>query len=207
MEKLKKSFTIIELVIALGVMSIAIGITAGVLVAVVKSYQKQQLIGNITSNGDRMMGTFEEKIRNANSVYCVEYDAGQPGKTRAASCDPGGGGEGIYGGTSFLLVNQGATTGYFGFSNITESCNSEKIYAAFYTEDVENLDGSAIPDGIKLTNHDENNGVSISEFDIMINTENSTTKVLIDATVKNVPCSGWNIPKQFSTFITARGSY
>lgn len=204
MEKLKRSFTLIELVITIGVMAIAIGITAGVLVATTKSYQKQQLIESVTSNGDRVIRTLEEKIRNANIVYCAKYDDNASDKLNPVTCLS----DDIYNGSTFIVVKTAATNGFFGIYSQDPTCGgSEKSHTMFYTEDVNNLSLLTPTQGSKLMKDDDYTGATINSFKMDINSSGTSSNVIFDMDIKAGLCSGWNNSKQFSTFITVRGSY
>lgn len=64
----QKSFTLIELMVTVGVLAITLTITSGILIAIVKSYQKQAQIQKIERNGDLAIRTITEKLRKAMSV-------------------------------------------------------------------------------------------------------------------------------------------
>lgn len=74
-----KSFTLIEMVIAIGLLSITLTATAGVLISVVKSFQKQSALQRIEKNGDLALRTIEEKIRKSKAVYLQKTEVIQSG--------------------------------------------------------------------------------------------------------------------------------
>src|SRR3989338_7201680 len=74
--KNKKGFTLVELIIAIGILGLVMTLTVGVLVAVVKSNKKRLVVNEVNRNGDFVMRVLEERTRNSISADCVMWNSG-----------------------------------------------------------------------------------------------------------------------------------
>lgn len=186
----KPAFTLIELTITIAILGLTLTITGGVLLSVVKSFQKQNELQRIERNGDIALRTIEEKVRKAKTVEAITLntfpairihsDDGVPSVIGISQTTI----PGCVGPNGVLFVTSRAIPA----SNSLVATNEEKI-----TDDTNqgvNIDTS--PTGLVLDVVD-GKPVQVSAT-ILVNS--STCKASAD-----------RISKVFSTFVTARGSY
>ena len=186
----RSAFTLIELMISMGVLAVALSITAGVLLSVIKAAQKQKVIAEVERNGEFVMSYIEEATIKAMSVNCLNNGA-------SSTCSGSG-----PSGSDELILGQGATSLYIGGRNASVSCNGVSrtnnfVYAT--------SDPSIYTDQKKLTN-DSVNGVNITSLDFIVSPGNPA-HITVTMVVSNSSCGNWNISKKFQSFITVRGTY
>lgn len=212
-----RGFTLVELTVSMGILALIVGLTAGVLISVVKSYQRQKVLNEIERNGDFIIRTLEESLRGANSIECTELD----GTTKIATdgsgvttCDLG---------TNYLLpgrllvVNRSDSTKYFGRGmDDSASCNDTSTTSSCYAyvvNTINDIDGSGgLIDEAKITDDSSANGVHVDQFRVLISgggassaPYNITVTIVIKGPVKS---SLWaEESRTFQSFLTLRGSY
>lgn len=64
----KKGFTLIEIMIVVGLLGVTLTLTTGILLSVVKTSRKQEIVRSIERDGDLILRQIEENVRKANSV-------------------------------------------------------------------------------------------------------------------------------------------
>jgi len=68
LQKIKKGFTLVEILIVVGLLGVSLTLTTGILLSVIKTTRKQEILRNIERNGDAVIRQIEENVRKANSV-------------------------------------------------------------------------------------------------------------------------------------------
>ncbi|PJC23996.1 hypothetical protein CO058_00385 [candidate division WWE3 bacterium CG_4_9_14_0_2_um_filter_35_11] len=193
MNKMKQhkhnGFTLIELLISIGVLGVALSITAGVLLSVIKSSQRQKVIAEVERNGEYTMSYIEKMAVKALSANCVKNSA-------SSTCSGSG-----PSGSDELILGQGSTSLYIGQRGVSVSCNGATVTNNFVYA---SSDGS-YTDSKKLTN-DSVNGVNITSLDFIVSPGNPA-HITVTMVVSNSSCGNWNISKTFQSFITVRGTY
>jgi type II secretory pathway pseudopilin PulG len=213
-----KAFTLIELTVSMGILALIVGLTAGVLISVVKSYQKQKVITEIERNGDFVIRTIEESLRGAQNISCRKFDGvtivspDSAAPNSPTTCDLGAAsGKILYIGnnTSNKYMGNGSDSG----NTLKGSCQAlTNCYAFLLDSDTQIADdGTLSNDYNKLTNASIFNGVNVSKFEVVINGGTSgvpyNITVTIDVrgpTVNSVPSTE---VRTFKSFLTLRGSY
>lgn len=197
----KRGFTLIELTITIGILGLALTATGGVLISVVRSFQKQAEIQRVERNGDLATRVISEKVRKAKNVELNTITVnGNPASYLA-----------IYGTNS-----AGADTlDYIGYypGSTTGTCPSLQNGFIFMQTDSNPAtptppDPSVInSDRYKVTS-DKNDGVNISAFSVSIS-NGIPVEVSVTIDVESSQCGtiGSTIQKEFTSFATARASY
>lgn len=228
----KKSFTLIELVITIGLLALTLTATGGVLLSVVKSFQKQSAIQKIERNGDLALRVLEEKARKAKELEVT---------TAFARTDENEEGEGnplSYSRYEMLKVSTTDAAGnpldsYIGIGrNPTNGLNYFFVKDGTAPSGFPEISDSDI-EKYKITNDTCSNGVNVflaevplsepydpaaipSELlalpsSIRINTTSIPSWVSATIEIELASCSdvyrNTELSKKFKTFITARGSY
>lgn len=180
----KRAFTLIEMTMAIGLLAMSLSITGGVLLSVVKNFQKQNALKEVERNGDFVIKLLEENVRKASYIYV----------------DP----------SNYMLLHISSVSGssydgkYIGFVDHagTPDCNGNDNYM-FSTLD--SLTGHT-DNANKITN-DTPDGVFIdpSTFEIRVFDQFKPTQVFVRIIMHS--CADPTVSKDFQTFITARGTY
>ena len=68
---MKKGFTLVELLLVIAILGIAVGVTTDILLSLVRSYGKTQIINDIEQNANFVTAKLEKELREANSVTDV----------------------------------------------------------------------------------------------------------------------------------------
>ena len=178
MTSVKKSFTLIELMVTVGILAITLTLTSGILISIVKSYQKQYQIQKITRNGDLAVKMITEKIRRSTSVTAI--DSGQGLKM-------------------ITVVNNNPV-----IENIGQKTPSGSCGFVYLVGDINPVSGT-IGNESKITDDTNSTGVNISEtqFTVVFNGSNS----YVDVTLKVTPCGNQTPSRVFNTTVTLRGTY
>ena len=71
-----KGFTLVELLISIGLVFIIGTIGTSIIVSILRSYNKAHIINEIEQNGNYVLSLMESQIRNAGSVECGGGGAG-----------------------------------------------------------------------------------------------------------------------------------
>ena len=187
----RSAFTLIELMISMGVLAVALSITAGVLLSVIKAAQKQKVIAEVERNGEFVMSYIEEATIKAMSVNCQASGA----SSTCSESGPSDFGE--------LILGQGATSLYIGARSAPVSCGNDVLRTNNFV--YATSDPSIYTDQKKLTN-DSVNGVNITSLDFIVSPGNPA-HITVTMVVSNSSCGNWNISKTFQSFITVRGTY
>jgi|LakMenE18May11ns_1017448.scaffolds.fasta_scaffold9729665_2 prepilin-type N-terminal cleavage/methylation domain-containing protein len=174
---IKPGFTLVEILVVVSLLGVALTLTTGILLSVIKTTRKQQIIRGIERNGDNALRLLEENTRKANSV------------TKDAN--------------GYLVMqapnNDGTVvTRYMGYVSDVVNCQNNYI---FMTEgDLSNKEslGNRITDSI-----DDN--VKVSEFTVNLYNTERPTQLFVKITLQS--CYDTSISKSFETFVTARGTY
>ncbi len=198
-KKIKSGFTLIELTITIAILGLTLTLTGGILISVVKSFQKQSELQKIERNGDIALRTIEEKIRKAKNVELLT-DAPFTGTSPGIR---------IFGTDS--TFNE--VIGVGGSDNCRTGAGGPNNNLFVYRESppsqplIDSVSLDSISDEYKITN-DATNGVDITEIAFIVSPGNP---IQVNATIKvsSSACQppGGGIIKSFSTFVTARGSY
>src|SRR3989344_7560557 len=69
-----KGFTLIEVLISVGILSIIVGLGGDILATVIRSYQKAELFNLVDKNGSYALSLIEQEIRSSISVKLYESD-------------------------------------------------------------------------------------------------------------------------------------
>lgn len=174
-----KGFTLVEVLIVIGLLGVSLTLTTGILLSVIKTTRKQEILRNIERGGDDVMRQIEENVRRANSV--TEDSNG------------------------YLVVqipkaDGTVVTRYFGAVSDLADCTNNYV---FMTEnspteaEIKNLSN-------RITNS-IGNGIKVSVFDPIVYSTQRPTQVFVKLTLES--CYDSNVRKEFKTFITARGTY
>lgn len=186
---MRPSFTLIELMISIGVLAVALSITAGVLLSVIKATQKQKVIAEVERNGSFVMSYIQESAIKALSINCQNSGA-------SSTC---------IGGASDdeLILGQGSTSLFIGSRGTTFNCASGTTVTNNFV--YATVDSANHGDPEKLTN-DSENGVHIASLAFVVSPGNPA-RLTVTMVVNSSNCGGWNVSKQFQSFITVRGTY
>ena len=181
--KIKKGLTLIELIITIGILGLAVGMTAGIMISVLKSYQKASLYSEIKHNGDLVMTIFEENIRLSRSVECLYPTADSP-------CEV----------ISFL--DQNLVKKEFGYHVADSGACNGYFYFRDYDDTVSNPLGSQ-----KVTNDNGVSGVNLSNVSFVLTAVSVDDKpsVSLNFDVSNSTCNLVTQRKEtFSNFVIPR---
>ncbi len=213
----KKAFTLIELTISMGILALIVGLTAGVLISVVKSYQKQKIVSEIERNGDFIIRSIEESLRGAQNISCMTFSGATvaPNGDGSTTCNLGASGAG-----RILHVSDPLRDKYFGngsdssSSTYTGACvNPGRNCYAFSLDAANQIqsDGTLLNDYSKMTNSSSVNGVNVSRFLVTINgggAGGAPYNIAVTIDVKGPDGSAWaNETRTFQSFLTLRGTY
>lgn len=69
--KFKKGFTLVELLVVLGILSVMFGLVLTIFTRVLQGGNKTQVIGAIKQNGQSMLEIMDKTIRDASRVVCT----------------------------------------------------------------------------------------------------------------------------------------
>lgn len=72
--RLSKGFTLIELLLVISLLAISVGLTTDILLSLVRSYGKTQIINDIEQNANFVSVKLEKELRSANSVNLISSD-------------------------------------------------------------------------------------------------------------------------------------
>lgn len=177
---IKKGFTLIELIITLGVMSVALVAITGILISVVKVQQKQGTSIKIESFGVDTISLIEQIIRTKEGVTVY------PSNKRLVYYEPDG------------------TVKYIGMKEepIQSPCTPNMIGFVYSSEtDLLAYPYSVISDNDRVTDSDELNGVNVTNltFDVV---GNNPTWIVVNLTIEKAPCSDTFDDSLESTFTT-----
>lgn len=206
----KKGFTLIELTVSMGLLALVVSLTIGVLISVVRSYQSQRVIGEIERNGDFVMRTFEESLRGAQSISCVDFNG--------ASITPVDGATTCTLGNNMLLhVNYGLNgERFFGRGvNTTATCPVGASANCFvYTvADRTTITGGNLPTSPDpaITNASAVNGVNVTRLNAVIRGDavsGQPYNVTVTMDVSGPLNTAWATERRtFLSFLTLRGTY
>ncbi len=186
---MKPSFTLIELMISIGVLAVALSITAGVLLSVIKATQKQKVIAEVERNGSFVMSYIQESAMKALSINCQNSGA-------SSTCSGGASDD-------ELILGQGSTSLYVGSRGNTFNCTGG---ASVTNNFVYATSDSSTPDNPEKLTNDSENGVHIASLAFVVSPGNPA-RLTVTMDVESSKCGGWNVSKRFQSFITVRGIY
>ena len=194
----KIGFTLIELTITIGILGLALTATGGILVSVVKSFQKQAEIQRVERNGDNVTRLINERVRKAKNVTS---------------------GTGTYSGKTYNYIeifgvdSTGADTkAYLGFVPDLGNCPSNPNGFMFLIEGpiatIGPIGSLALDNENYRLTDDRSDGVNIESFTVSVS-NGSPVQVSATIQVESSNCSGatTRIVKKFTSFATARASY
>lgn len=201
----KAGFTLVELTVSMGILALIVGLTAGILISVVRSYQRQRVISEIERNGDFVIRSLEESLREAATISCVDY-AGDP---ISGQCN--------------LMANHliylygGLDSKYFGVGSdedglTTAQCDGNENCYVFVLDSISQIDANNLDsDDLKMTNSNVTNGVDIADFTADISGGGPTGapyNIAVTIEVSSSESILWiNETRTFQSFLTLRGSY
>jgi prepilin-type N-terminal cleavage/methylation domain-containing protein len=81
MKKKSSGFTLIELLLVISLMSIAVGVTSDILVSLVRTYNKSQVINEIEQNANFVSQKLTKELRNAAQVTYLNPSGTTPPAT------------------------------------------------------------------------------------------------------------------------------
>ncbi len=196
----KRGFTLIELTITIGILGLALTATGGVLISVVRSFQKQAEIQRVERNGDLVTRIISERVRKAKNVELNSLNInGSPYSYLAIYGENSSGVDSI----DYIGYYPGTTSGCPGSTN-----------GFVYLQTDSNPTSPTPPnpavinsDRYKVTS-DKNDGVNITAFNVSIS-NGIPVEVSVTIDVESSQCGtiGSKIQKEFTSFATARGSY
>ena len=152
----KKGFTLIEILIVVSLLGLSLTLTTGILLSVVKTVRKQEILRSVERDGDLAIRQIEENVRRANSV--------------------------VYDGTDLIVQipedSGGVITRYFGNNENPSVCEENYIYFLENTTtgktDVEN----------RLTNSLDN-PVQVTDFTVQLYTDQRPTQLFVRLTLES----------------------
>src|SRR5687768_13601913 len=68
---MKQGFTLLELLLTVGILTIAAGVTTDVMLSITRSYNKTQITNEIEQNANFFLLKIEKELRNATSIVAV----------------------------------------------------------------------------------------------------------------------------------------
>lgn len=71
MTKNNRGFSLIELLLVVALMAIAVGVTGDILISLIRSYSKSQVINEIEQNSNFLAVKFTNELRNARRVISI----------------------------------------------------------------------------------------------------------------------------------------
>lgn len=183
------AFTLIELMISIGVLAVALSITAGVLLSVIKAAQKQKVIAEVERNGDFVMSYIKEAAIKALSINCQD-------SVSLSTCAGSAGDD-------ELILGQGSTSLYIGSKGASVSCTGGATVTNNFVYATDNV---AVPDNSKKLSNDSENGVSITSLNFVVSPGNPS-RLTVTMVVGSSNCGGWGVSRKFQSFVTVRGTY
>ena len=70
----QNGFTLIELLLVVGLLALSVGITSDILISLVRSYSKSQVINEIEQNANFVSQKLEKELRNAANIDAIDTD-------------------------------------------------------------------------------------------------------------------------------------
>lgn len=136
-------FTLIEIIVSLGVFSIVLTITTGALLSVISSNQRSQNEQNVMTNLSFALDGMTRELRTGFNYYCVSSNGNfntynQEGVSTAVQDCPGGRGGNKYHGVSF----------YEGGNSISGAANRIMFFYGFDEKKIYRKIGNASPESI-----------------------------------------------------------
>lgn len=174
---IKSGFTLVEILVVVSLLGVALTLTTGILLSVIKTTRKQQIIRNIERNGDNALRLLEENTRKANSItkdsngYLVMQAPNKDGNI---------------------------ITRYMGYISDGTNCQNNYIFMTEGSLDNKDSLGNRVTDSV-----DDN--VKVSEFTVNLYNTERPTQLFVKITLQS--CYDTSISKSFETFVTARGTY
>lgn len=178
-----KGLTLIEIIISVAILALALSLTSGVLISVVKSANKQSAIRELDINGQRAVKLIEESVRKSKDISYNET-TGQ----LAVTIDNGGIPEVRYFGSNNSGVNNCSGAQSYVYMTVNNSSQTETQLAAS-----------------RVTNDSLLKGVYVNSF--QINFYNGSPKqIFVTIGLGSCADAGLGV-KIFQTFVTSRGTY
>lgn len=198
-KKISSGFTLIELTVTIAILGLTLTLTGGILISLVKSFQKQSELQKIERNGDLALRAVEEKIRKATNIELLTtspFSPDSPG-IRIFGTDKG--------------FNE--VIGVGGSNKCTSESKGPNKNLFIYKESpplfplITGVPLNTISDEYKITS-DAVVGVNITKIVFDVSPGNP---IQVNATIEvsSSACQpdSKRITKSFDTFVTARGSY
>jgi hypothetical protein len=164
-----KGLTLVELLISIGVLGLAVGVTAGILVAVVKSYQRSSLYDEIRHNGGLILGIFEENMKSARRISCKDVDC------------------------KVIVFDdknlQRKEMGYHSADTSPTSCTVDGGNGYFYIRDYTTDPLSDPEDYEKVTNDESSSGINVSDVVFSINSAADKDIISLTFKISNSNCN------------------
>ena len=201
----KKGVTLIELLVSLGILALAVGLTGGILLSIVKAYQRSSLLSSMKRNGNYALTLVSDNIRSAQKVECFKYSSFAKEYVRNSSPCSVVLREGEYGG--LVITDTLGAEKEIGFVQPTPGQCSDNtslngfVYIKNYDED--HPIPSEIPNSQKVTNDANTSeginivpGKDISQIGadtgnpvVNITNNNNRDTVTVTFTIKNPLCN------------------
>jgi len=170
----RSGFTLIELLVTIGVMATALTAVSGILVAIVKVQQRQDVVLNINSYGAAVISAIEQVVRT-NEGVSVDAVNGR-----------------------LIYYDKDNLTKYLGIQTVSSGCG---VQGYVYNSNKDVVNGEAIPDYDVVTDTSESDGVNVTALSFE---ETRTNPLWITATVtiEKAPCSATFDGDSSTTFTT-----
>lgn len=200
--RVKKGFTLAELVISIGILGLVLTLTAGVLVSVVRSYARQRVIAEIERNGDFVTRVLYEKMRIASEVECYPSPANCPEMPPGTTT------------SSYIrILNFDGNAEYIGVAEpAAATCGTDRNNFIFSTtDDPEDPDTIIDPMVNSMTNYLPN-GVQIESFEAEtfippVGPQSINLKIGIKQSICETLFADSPESKSFDIFVTVRSTY
>ena len=173
----KKGFTLVELMIVVGLLGISLTLTTGILLSVVKTTRKQEILRSLERNGEAVMRQVDDNVRKANSVR----NSGGVLRMQIPTKDGP------------------IITRYIGQVNDTGNCTNNYIYMT------EAANNHLFTDVANRITNSVGDGIGVREYTIEVYDTDRPVQVFVKLTLES--CYDTSMYKTFQTFVTARGTY
>lgn len=181
----QKGFTLIELVITIGVMALVVGLTSGILVAIIRSNHRARLLAEMSRNADNAFSILEENIR---SGYDIQLKGGDTSviEFRDKNND---------------YKEIGFVAGSAGGVSDCNTANNPNGYLYFRDYD---SGGNTPEEHEKITSSDEDGGVNIDSATFAVE-DTGVTSVSVNIKMKNSYCNALvEYEQDFVEFVISR---
>ena len=142
----RRGVTLVELLVALGVLSIMVTVGGDILASIIRAQRKAQVLSRIQQNGNYVLSLMEQEVRSATDIIdpdpaTINYGETSPGQDRL----------------TILLPDGRRKTYSFSPGSYTGTCQNGRVMVAY---------GTATPSAI--TDEDPDDGVDVRSLSFLV---------------------------------------